>query len=198
MLKPKQHTILLVGVDEEVRSALTTALKARGSRVYWIDVPFTVSTDGSGVVSTQSEAGLTVELDRQCQSIGRVDVLVNCVSLNVEGDSVPRPSFAAIHAAALMQLSRSLKAVLPGMIIRQKGHIIVLVARDPSLSDTEAYNAAASAAATISHRTNEAVHGDNIKSDVLLHQGSSIESQKKGLIETLVNLAIPKSMFDFS
>lgn len=196
MLKPKQHAILLVGVDEEVRPDLATAFEARGSGVYWIDVPFTVSTDGSGVVSTESEAGIIEELDRQCQSIGRIDVLVNCVSFNVEGDSVPRPSFAAIHAAALMQLSRPLKAVLPGMIIRQKGHIIALVARGSDRTDSESYDAAASAAATISHRINEAVNGDNIRSDVLLHQGSYIDPQKMGFIETLVKLAIPKAMSD--
>lgn len=93
-----------------------------------------------------------------------------------------------------MQLSRPIKAVLPGMIIRQKGHLIALVARGTDFTAVETYNAATSAAATISHRVNEAVNGDNIRSDVLFHRGSYNDAHEEGLIDALVSLAIPKSM----
>jgi len=93
-----------------------------------------------------------------------------------------------------MQLSRPIKAVLPGTIIRQKGHLIALVARGTDFTAVETYNAATSAAATISHRVNEAVNGDNIRSDVLFRRGSYNDAHEEGLIDALVSLAIPKSM----
>ncbi|MBZ3691916.1 SDR family oxidoreductase [Phyllobacterium calauticae] len=198
MTNPEPRTILMVGVDEKIRPALVAAFEALGGRAYWLDVPFGVPTDGTGIVSTEGETRLVEDLDCVCQAIGHVDVLVNSVSLDEQVMTTPLPSYTAIHTSALMQLSRPLKAVLPGMIIRQHGQMVTLVTSVSDTVDTETYDAVATAAAAIDQRTSAALNGDQIKTDILLHRSSFSEAHKTLLMKTIVELAMPKRGHDKS
>lgn len=189
MINPKPCSILLVGVDKEIRPGLAAAFEAVGGKAHCLDVPFVVPTDGAGIVSTAGEARLIEELDRACQAIGHIDVLVNSVSLDAHLMTTPLPTFTAVYTSALMQLSRPMTAVLPGMIIRQRGHMITLVTSGSDVVDAETYNAVITAAATIAKRVSDALKGDRIRSDVLLHRSSFSGNQKKSLIEALVGVS---------
>lgn len=192
MTNSKQKSVLLVGVGRELAAPLVQTLRSKGYNVHCLGIPFSVPTNGSGVVSTNNEIWSSEETVRVCQEIGKIDILINCIALECLDEDIEHFSFAAVYASAVMHLNRTLKPVLPGMIIRQSGQVITLVAGKLGSGSKTAFQAAITAAASVTDRINSATMSDNIRSNVLYHRGRRGNMQYGTLADCVVGLIAPQ------
>ncbi|CAN7674445.1 SDR family NAD(P)-dependent oxidoreductase [Phyllobacterium sp. LjRoot231] len=186
----KQKTILLVGADDMVAQALADSFRRRGDSVHRFEDPFLIPSPGSRVADGKKEQWATDELDQLVQEIGTIDLLVTCLSLNAQHGSRSQPNFAAVYASAIKQLSRAMSAVLPGMIILQRGKIVTLVTAHRQTVGKPAYHAAITAAASVTDRIAGAIERDNIQAHIMFHRGRLSGDSIKALAQKVVGLAI--------
>lgn len=192
MTSLKQKSVLLVGAGKALAAPLVQAFRTKGYDVHCIGSPFSVPTDGSGVVSTKNEIWLSEEMVRVCQNVGKIDILINCIALEDLDEDIGHLSFTAVYASVVMQLNRALKPVLPGMIIRQSGQVITLVAGKLESGSKTAFHAAITAAASVTDRINSATVSDNIRSNVLFHRGPCGNMQYDTLADCVMGLVVPQ------
>lgn len=188
MAHRKQKTFLLVGADAALGRAVASAA-GNGDAVHNFADPFLIPAPGSGLANLKKELHATKTLGQFVAEIGSIDVLVNCLSLDAHNGGPDQPDFAGVYASAIMQLSRGMSAVLPGMIIRQRGKIVTLVAARRKTVHKTTHRAAIMAAASITGRIGAAMERDNIQSKVMLHRGSLAEDPVHALAENIVDLA---------
>ena len=116
VLAHKGHAIAAVDVREDGMRALADELQSQGKRIAW------------AVADVTDPAGLQQAVRDLEAKLGPIDLLVANAGIGIEttGLNYNVADMAKVIGVNLIGVSNSIGAVLPGMIQRQRGHLVAI------------------------------------------------------------------------